>query len=172
MDLDILLWIQTLRNEFLDGFFTLYTHLGDAGIIWILILGYLTYRKETRWIGIFGFVVMLADVLIVNGLLKPLINRPRPFQVYDLSPLISPPIGSSFPSGHAASSFAVAVYLYCWDIKYKNVYIWMAVVMAISRLYVFVHYPSDVLVGALVGSLIGFGIYKLSQKYVKEKSAL
>lgn len=165
MDINILLFLQSIRNGIFDIFFTIITHLGDAGAIWILLFGILLIKKETRSLAIWGFIVLIMDTIIVSGIIKPIVSRPRPFVSNDITPIIKAPFGYSFPSGHAASSFAAATYLYFKNFKYKKVVLILAFLIAFSRLYVFVHYPSDVLVGAIIGSSIGYIGYRLSIIY-------
>lgn len=170
MDLNILIFIQSLRTTFLDIFFTAYTHLGDHGILWILILVVLALHKPTRKIAWFGAAAMLIELAVVNGVLKPLIMRPRPFTVHDVELLIQVPADSSFPSGHTANAFAAATYLFLWKLPCRKTYLALAALMGFSRMYLFVHYPSDVLAGMLIGIAVGVFTYHLSRKYIKIQS--
>lgn len=164
MDLSILLFIQSLRTTITDILFTIITHLGDLAIVWIIILSALFIQKKTRYIAIGGVIALAVCTLVVNFGIKPLVSRPRPFVDYPIDLIISTPSETSFPSGHAASSFTIAVYLYMWNVKYKKSYLVLASLIAFSRLYVFVHYPSDVLAGILIGALIGYLTYKVYKK--------
>lgn len=156
----ILLWIQeTVRQDWLSPLVELYTHLGDAGMLWIVCNLALLFYKPTRKIGMVGLTAMLFGLLITNVTLKELVARPRPWlDVEGLYPLIREPDPHSFPSGHTCASFAaVGVW---WKFFHKR---WikyltggMAVCMGLSRLYVGVHYPSDVLAGVLVGVFCGW----------------
>ncbi|QIK69151.1 phosphatase PAP2 family protein [Erysipelothrix sp. HDW6C] len=159
MDLSILQWIQTWAHPLLDGFFSVFTTLGNHGELWLIIIAVLLYRKKTRLVGVLALIALLLELLIVSGILKPIIMRPRPFTVYPIDLIVGIPSGSSFPSGHAASSFAVAGVLFFAKMRHRWIYIAMATIMAFSRLYVFVHYPSDVLVGSLIGVAIAWCVW-------------
>lgn len=157
MDLNILLWIQeNLRCPALDTFFITMTRLGDIGIVWIALILILLCRRETRQAGIAVAVAFILSAVLTNLAVKPLFDRPRPFQSYPLDPLVPPPAGSSFPSAHSAVSFACAQ---AWFLSGKRririVGFLLAACIAFSRLYVFVHYPTDVLAGTLLGLALG-----------------
>ncbi|MEG2643157.1 MAG: phosphatase PAP2 family protein, partial [Eubacterium sp.] len=124
---------------------------------WIIVTALLLAKKETRYAGIvMGISVALSAGLVQFGL-KPLFNRTRPYLAYNFPILIPAPMGTSFPSGHAATSFAAAWSYFC---LYKNKLRWglltIALGIAFSRLYLFVHYPSDVVVGMIVGLLVAY----------------
>ena len=158
IDVNILLWIQdNLRNAFLTPVFAGITKLGDIGLIWIIIsLGMLFFRK-TRATGTMCLIALICSVIVNNLLLKNLVARARPFDTYQMIiPLISRPTDFSFPSGHTAASFAAVFALY-----YRGARLWkpapsLAVLIAFSRLYLYVHYPSDVLAGAMLGAAAGW----------------
>ncbi|SDY41617.1 phosphatase PAP2 family protein [Eubacterium barkeri] len=158
MDIGILYSIQHyLQCPFCDVLFKGFTFLGDKGLIWIIVTALLLAKKETRYAGIvMGISVALSAGLVQFGL-KPLFNRTRPYLAYNFPILIPAPMGTSFPSGHAATSFAAAWSYFC---LYKNKLRWglliIALGIAFSRLYLFVHYPSDVVVGVIVGLLVAY----------------
>lgn len=167
VELTILEWIQVLRNPILDVFFSIYTRLGDTGEIWFLVMIVTAFNKKTRYMSLLALCAILIEVVSVEGILKPIFMRQRPFEVHQIDLLIGHPHGSSFPSGHSASSFAVAGIYFFKNFKYKWVLMFMAALMAFSRLYHFVHYPSDVLVGSIIGMLIAYIIVKVSNKVFK-----
>lgn len=161
LDGNILLWIQeAVRNPILTPVFTFITTLGNAGMIWIIFCILLLSKKSTRRIGAMGILALLGSVLINNLLLKKLVERPRPFDIIEgLQPIVMRPKDFSFPSGHTGSSFAVATVFY--RNLPKRFGVWMlllAALMGVSRVYVGVHYPTDVLAGMLVGIAIGLAI--------------
>lgn len=165
MEMAILDFIQKFANPFFDWFFKVYTTLGNHGEIWIVIMVLLLIKKETRKIALFAVAALLIEYVSVEYIIKPLIERPRPFIVNDTIQLIIPkPSGYSFPSGHSASSFAVGYFLYLNNLKYKKTYLVLASLMAFSRLYVYVHYPTDVIVGVLLGIAIAYGMYFIYKK--------
>ncbi len=162
LDGNILLWIQEfVRNDLLDAFFSFYTRLSDHGELWIgLCLIALCFRK-TRKAGALGLAALLLGHIVTSEILKNLIRRPRPFfDVAGLVTVVEPPNSTSFPSGHSCASFAAAGTLIgvlhrkdFWP-KWGSVLLMvMAVLMALSRIYVGVHYPTDIIAGSLVGLL-------------------
>lgn len=177
IDVNILLWIQdNLRNAFLTPVFAGITKLGDIGLIWIIIsLGMLFFRK-TRATGTMCLIALICSVVVNNLLLKNLVARARPFDTYQMIiPLISRPTDFSFPSGHTAASFACAGVMYRHLPKKAGISsIILAVLIAFSRLYLGVHYPSDVLIGGISGFLMGCAaelIYKKAAVMISRKKA-
>lgn len=159
IDGGILIWIQEhLRTLFLTPFFVFITTLGDKGLIWILLSLGLLLSKKTRKIGIISLLALICSLLLNNLFLKNLVGRERPFNSLEaILPLIGKPTDLSFPSGHTASSFASAwVFLRHLPKKYGIPAIILASLIAFSRLYLGVHYPSDVLVGIISGIFVSF----------------
>ena len=169
-DSSILLWIQeAVRQDWLSPLVSVYTHLGDAGLLWIVLCAGLLCFKPTRRAGFAGMLALVIGFLCTNVVLKHLVGRPRPWMdVAGLVYLVQEGDPNSFPSGHTCSSFAAAAAW--WKLLPKKwmkaVGLVMAACMGLSRLYVGVHYPSDVLVGGLVGVLSGLLAWKLCQRYV------
>lgn len=162
-----LLWIQMhLRSEGATAFWESMTDLGNSGFLWIAIVMALLVWKKTRQVGTTAFLSLVINVAVTNGLLKLWVARPRPFTTYEeIIPLIAPPLDFSFPSGHSAASFAVAFVLYQkLPRKYGIPALAVAVLIAFSRLYLGVHYPSDVLAGVMVGFLASQAALYLMKK--------
>lgn len=179
MDLAILDAIQThLQSPFMDTFMVFATHLGDLGLVWLIAAVVLIAQPKHR---IYGVAVILALILAVIAgslILKPLFGRLRPFDAIGGFPLLIPiPSGDSFPSNHSMASFAAATVLCCLPrsmrggllIKIGAVVI--ACLIAFSRLYLYVHYPSDILVGALLGIALGFAALALAKRIMKSSDA-
>ncbi len=163
MEADLLLWIQNvLRNPFCDRLMTGITHLGNSAAIWIVIAAVLMInrRRSERGekIGLTILIALMGSLLVNNLFLKHLIARTRPYEVIEgLHILIAAPRDFSFPSGHAGSSFAAAaVIAFMAPKRYGIAALALAAVISFSRLYVGVHYPSDVLAGLFDGIFIGF----------------
>jgi len=159
MESNILLLIQeVIRNPVFTPFFIWITKLGDKGMIWILLALLLQIPQKTRKTGYMLFVALIGSLLINNMLLKNLVGRARPYTVIKgLIPLIKGPVDYSFPSGHTGSSFAAAWVLYRkLPKKYGILAVVLASLIAISRLYVGVHYPSDILFGMISGIGISY----------------
>lgn len=141
-----------LRNKYLDIFMCIITKLADMGVIWIAIAFVLLMDKQYRDIGEIVLITLVISTAIGEGLLKHLIKRLRPYNVKkNIELLIAKPISYSFPSGHTLSSFAVADVLSTYFIKYKLVLIGIAFLIALSRIYLYVHYPTDVIGGIILG---------------------
>jgi undecaprenyl-diphosphatase len=156
-DWAVLHWIHnTLNCPALDYLMPKITALGDKGIIWILTACVLLCMKQYRKYGITLLIGLGAGVLIGNVFLKNLIGRPRPSWIEQtITLLIANPTDYSFPSGHTLSSAIAATILTMSNKKFGYVAIPLACLIAFSRLYLFVHFPSDILGAALIGSLIG-----------------
>lgn len=170
LDINILYYVQeNLRGEFLNKIVPVFTSLGNYGLIWILLIVLLLMRKDTRQVGIMCTVALIFDVILCNGILKNVVARRRPYETYkDIRCLLPPQIDYSFPSGHTASSFAVAipVIYHKHTRKLGVVTFTVAVLMALSRLYVCVHYPSDIICGVIVGVLCGILSCFVCYKYI------
>ena len=176
----ILLWIQEhLRSDFLDPIVKFITHSGDHGYLWIALLLIMFCIPKTRRAALIGAVTLLLTFIITNLCLKPWVARTRPYEVIEgLTRIIEKQSDRSFPSGHTANSMAVGVSLWLISRKYETmqdeklyfpkplgwfVLVWSALV-GLSRLYVGVHFPTDVLGGtviAILDSLLVFHIYKM-----------
>lgn len=182
MDVAILKWVSSTFHgqTWLSYIMKYLTYIGEFGAGAIVCAAVLLLFKKTRWTGVAVAVAFILDVLIVNVILKFSVNRARPWQTYPnlgfhefhQSIGVREPTDSSFPSGHTASLFAAAVVLV---IAYKAKGIpalAVALLVALSRIYLCMHYPSDVLAGVLIGSACGVGGYfltKLIKKFVTQK---
>lgn len=154
LDSSILLFLQErVRNPVLTPVLTGITTLGNAGAIWIGITIALCIWKKTRRIGIVCACSIVISFLFNNLMLKNLVGRIRPYElIAGLQPLVARPIDASFPSGHTSSAFSVAwVLLRNVPKKYGIPIVLFAAFMGFSRLYVGVHYPTDVLIGMISG---------------------
>jgi len=161
-DVFVLNWIQEhMASPFLDKFFSLITHLGDAGLFWILIAVVMLFFKKTRKTGIMMGVALVLGLILCNGLLKNIVARVRPFDldgaygsiktVEDL--LVSRPGDKSFPSGHTIASFEAAFVLFHWDKRFGVPAIIIAAAVSFSRLYLYLHFPTDVIASVLLAVL-------------------
>lgn len=164
LDAGILLFIQEyVRQDFMLGFWRFITWLGDSGWFWIAVSVVLLIPKKTRTVGIAALLALLVNLLITNVTLKPLIARTRPYEVIEgLKILIAAPHDYSFPSGHTSASFSAAlVYLQMLPRRYGIAFVVLAALIAFSRLYVGVHYPTDVLGGLVVGIFSAWAAVRL-----------
>lgn len=153
IDLEILDYIQeVVSNTFLDKLMIFMTVLGNKGVIWIISSLVLLINKKTRRVGIMAITALILTGILGEGVIKPLVKRARPFvDQPSFNLMIKPPSTYSFPSGHTASSFAVAGVLTREFKKYGIVFLILAALIACSRIYLFVHYPSDVVAGIIMG---------------------
>ena len=162
-DLPILDWIaETLHCGFLDFLMPLITVLGNAGIFWIAVAVVLLFIPKYRKIGLGMGAALIIGLLVCNVTLKPLIARPRPYD-YQLAHfgktielLIARPHDFSFPSGHTLASFEGATVLLIGNKKLGIPAMILACLIAFSRMYLYVHYPTDVLVSVVLGIAFGF----------------
>ena len=160
LDGSILLWIQdVVRQEWLNPLVCFYTKLGDGGLLWIVIsLAMICYRP-TRKAGIAALCAMLLGLIVNNMLIKEIVARPRPWlSVEGLEYVMYEASKNSFPSGHTCASFATAA---AWRSRAPRKWIGivgtvLAVLMGLSRMYIGVHYLTDVLAGAMVGTFCGW----------------
>lgn len=161
-EFQILDWIAKTRTEFLDVFFPFITTFADEGIGWIIVAIVLCCIPKYRKAGITMGLALIFCLLIGNLTLKPLIARPRPYSYFpDMLLLVAPLTDFSFPSGHTFASFASATALYLHHRKAGAIAYMLAILIAFSRLYLYVHFPSDVLAGLLLGLLSGYIAYRV-----------
>ena len=155
-----LVWIQHhLRIEVLDAVMPWISKLNNAGMIAILTVVVLLLWKRYRNVGVTAFCSLLVEFIVLNLVFKPIVHRTRPYIVNEaIDVLCEIPTDYSFPSGHTGAAFAVAlVLLFTMPKKYGVTATVFATVIAFSRLYNGVHYPTDILGGliiALITSLL------------------
>ena len=160
-------WIQgNLRNPVMDLLMPAVTTLGNGGLIWIALAGILLLIPRYRKAGAAVLAGLALEVICCNLVLKPLIARVRPCDVNTaVQLLVARPDDFSFPSGHTCVSFAASlVYLRMLPRPWGAASVVLAAVIALSRLYVGVHYPSDVLGGFLVGCLVSWAAVRLAER--------
>lgn len=157
-DMAILDLIQSnIRTGFMDAIMPFITQLGDAGLIWIILSIGLIISKKTRKIGFVMIIALILNGIICNTILKPMLARIRPFDVNTaIKLLINKPRDFSFPSGHTSASFTAASVLFFRKSKLFVPSLVLAFLISFSRLYLYVHYPSDVLAGLVLGVLCGY----------------
>ena len=190
IEFQILDALQKIHTPVLDGVMCLITSLGNAGIIWILLTIALLinpkirrtkdgtscrlFGESGRRSGCILLAALILDLILCNGILKNLFHRVRPYDIRtSIELLVKRPLDYSFPSGHTAASFAAVVALsFAGEKRAWKAALVLACLIAFSRMYLYVHYPTDVLGGVLVGILAGYGGYrvvKALEQYKKEK---
>lgn len=171
-DNSILTWVtQNMHNSVMDFFMILFSKLGDGGIFWIAAALAMTVSKKYRKYGVCMLSALLFTVVMGEGVLKNIFRRDRPFVVDPGIQLIVPvPTGHfSFPSGHAASSFTAAFVFTKANRKFAPIYI-LSALIAFSRIYLSLHYPSDILAGALLGTIDAFLVCFIAERLLARKS--
>lgn len=168
IDWTILEKIQDIFScSFMDWLMPNITALGNSGIIWIVIGVLLLFSKKYRKTGILVLIGLLIGLILGNGIVKNLVARPRPCWInQDFNLLISVPKDYSFPSGHTQASVIATTILTLTKKKWGWIFIPLATVIAFSRMYLYVHFPSDILGGALMGLVIGMVTFYAGNKII------
>lgn len=169
IDVKILESLQWMKNPVMDKIMISFTALGNSAGIWILIALLIMLNKKYRTFGIYILLGLIVGFFVGNVALKNIIARPRPsWQNDKLILLIANPHDYSFPSGHTMHSFIAATMLVIMNRKWGVFALLLAGVIGFSRLYLYVHYPSDVICGGLIGIAIGVGMMWLYYRKQKE----
>ncbi len=159
-----------LQNRVFDAIMPTITKLGDGGAIWIIFSIILMCTKKYRKVGITSLLAISIGAIFTEGVIKHLVERVRPIIAYPIdNPLIKLPTSSSFPSGHTASSVAVAYVLCTYIKRYRVYFISLAALIGFSRIYLYVHYFSDVMGGVVVGLMCGILAVFIVKKINKKK---
>ena len=174
-DLPILDWIQAnLQSGFMDKFMPFITVFGDAGIFWIACSVILLLIPKYRKVGLSMGFALLLGLLVCNVTLKPLVGRIRPYD-YQLEHfgktiplLIEAQHDFSFPSGHTLASFEAATALMLNNKKLGIPALILACLIAFSRLYLYVHWPTDIAGGVVLGAAMGWLGAKIIHKVWKK----
>ena len=163
LDFRILDWIQAnLRTPWMDWLMPRISALGNAGMIWIVLAVIFLLRRPTRRWGMTMAVGLLGSLLVCNLVLKNAVARPRPCWInQEIALLIAVPKDYSFPSGHTTAGFITSVVLLRCHRRVGLCALFLAALVAFSRLYLYVHFPTDVLGGALIGAAVGFAAVEL-----------
>ncbi len=174
LDASLLLAIQGMRLDWLNPLVEGFTAMGDAGLLWISVSLGLLCCKPTRKAGALSLLAMALGLLCTNVILKNLFARPRPWlDIAGLIPLVNERDPNSFPSGHTCAAFAAGL-IWAGTLPKRGaraLAMVLAVCMGLSRLYVGVHYPSDVLAGAAVGAFCAWAAWKLYGLWERRRTA-
>lgn len=172
-ELEILDFIRGhIRNGFLDAVMPFVTMCGNLGIFWVAFALVISAKAKYRRCSITMLIGLIAGVLIGNLMVKNAVRRDRPCWIIDIQDmLIANPQDFSFPSGHTLSSFCAASILYYYDKRLGIPSFGVAILIAFSRMYLYVHFPTDIIGGAFLGIIVACLTIKTTNKYVfKERS--
>ncbi len=165
-----------LQYPFLNKIMAFITALGNSGLFWIVLTIALIISKKYRKIGLLAACSLLLSSIIGLKIFKPLFQRPRPFIEFSyIKPYIPKLTSYSFPSGHATIAFSVAgiIVKMVKQKIYSIPIIILACLVAISRVYLMVHYPSDVIAGIILGLICSYLVLlifkKIQSRRLKEK---
>ena len=165
LELSFLLHLQELHTPVLDGIMTVITHLGDGGVLFIAMGVLMLFFSRTRKVGLAVLLSLLGGFLVGNLLLKNLAARERPcWLMPEVLLLIESPHDYSFPSGHTLASFETAFSIFLYNKKWGIAAEVLAALIAFSRLYHFVHFPTDVLAALLLAAVIALLVHKWIEK--------
>ena len=166
-EFDILYAIQNIRTPFLDKVMAFLSTLGNAGALWIVIGVVLCISKKYRRGGMQMLSAELLSFIVGNLIIKNMVDRLRPCQIdKTVSLIVNIPFDSSFPSGHTLNGITAAVTLMFIDKRMGIPAIVLAVLIAFSRMYNFMHFPTDILAGAVLGVIIGCITYYVGNKII------
>lgn len=154
------------HNQFFDTIFIFLSLVGNSIFAWLIIMGiiiFLEERKDKRFI-IYFLISFLTTAVFVNIMLKNIYDRPRPPAVTTVHQLFQCPADFSFPSGHASAAFASAVIIAAFDPKRRYYYYLVAVMIALSRIYLGCHYFFDITAGGSIGAIISYIVLRFRHK--------
>lgn len=162
---------QHLRSELMDKIMVIITHLGDAGIIWIILTLVLLLIPKTRKIGFVLAVALVFDLILCNLIVKPFVARTRPYDINTaIELLIGRQVDYSFPSGHTAAGITCAVALYLMKQKWLwKMTLFLSILIGFSRMYLYVHFPTDIIGGIIIGMICGTLGYITARQIAKKK---
>ena len=170
MEFEILYALQNLHTPILNKIMVVITTLGDGGIFWIIVGLFFLIFKKTRKCGVMMLLTMAICYVLGNLALKNIIQRPRPCRIDSSVPLLIPfPSEYSFPSGHTLHGFAAATAIFLHFKKPGVVALVLAALIAFSRMYLFVHFPTDILGGMVLGIGMAVLVYRMEKKIRKSK---
>jgi undecaprenyl-diphosphatase len=157
-------WMESVHSHILDVVMTSITYCATYSAIWLSICLLMLSKSACRKYVPAILVSILLAYIVCDFVLKPLVGRERPYDAMDLEPIVAVSTSFSFPSGHTASSFAAATALYLYDRRYGIPALVFAALVGISRVYLLVHWPTDVIAGAMIGMVCALSVYAMMNR--------
>lgn len=171
MEFQFLDFLQTLHQPVLDKIMVFFTTLGNAGILWLVLAVVFLCIKKYRKCGAAMLLSLVLGLIFGNLILKNVIARPRPCWINNsVEMLIAVPKDFSFPSGHTLASFGAATPIFYYHRRFGIIAYIVAAVIAFSRMYLYVHFPTDILGGLILGILFGLLSCLIVNKFLKQKA--
>lgn len=164
---------DNMRFPLFDKLMPVITALGNGGILFIACAVVMLFFKRTRKTGFMIGCALALGLIVCNITLKPLVARSRPFTYRDVELLVSPPSDFSFPSGHTIASFEFATVLLIRERKWGIAALVCALLISFSRIYLYLHFPTDVFTSVILGIIFGIlGVVIVSAIYKKAEKRL
>lgn len=161
-------WMDGIGSPMLDSIMSAITGIATHAIVWFAICFLMLFGRRSRRYVVPVVISIVLAYVISDFILKPCIDRVRPFEELGLEIIVSAPVTSSFPSGHTASSFAAAVALWFYDRRLGIPAVTLAALVAVSRVYLLVHWPTDVIAGAILGIVCAVAVHIIWSRMVPE----
>ena len=165
-ELGVIEWFDSIHGTVLDPLMVGITYSATFGLIWFVLGFLMTCSQRWRRCGVSVIVAVAVTYILVDVILKPLVCRDRPFAVEDFDLLIAAPDSWSFPSGHTASAFAGAIAILIHNRRWGCVAMLYAILVGISRVYLCVHWPTDVVAGALIGIAVALVVVWFMSRWI------
>lgn len=155
-DFAVLDALQKIHCTFLNYFLAFFTYIGEGGAVWIAATVIMLIIPKQRKAGIAAASALTVHLVLNEWIIKNIVRRPRPFTLNpNIDTIVHKPSSYSFPSGHSCSSFAAATVIFCFDKRLGIVAYVTAALIAFSRNYFYIHFPTDVICGSLEGIILG-----------------
>lgn len=162
---------EHLRNGFLDNIMPVVTAFGNMGMFWVVVALIISAKRKYRKCSITMMIGMILGVILGNFVVKNIVRRDRPCWINEIGDmLIANPQDFSFPSGHTMSSFIAATILFYYDKRLGVPSFGVALLIAFSRMYLYVHFPTDIIGGAMLGVGIAIMTVSLTNRYIFDRT--
>ncbi len=171
-EISLLNWFQNIHTSFGDKFWSIMTLFGAKGLFWVVLSLIILLTVKDKRMGWTMVGALFIDVLLVNVILKNAVQRNRPFWIFPDIPLVdgvAVPDDYSFPSGHTGAAFAAACALFARNKKWGVPAIILAALIGVSRMYLFVHFPTDVFAGVIIGVIAAICSFYIVNAFYKDK---